>query len=83
MVQSGAVPATFADDDLGYEKWLTTPPGQARGQLRPQPEGRVPDAPPVLLPHHLRHPCRGDTWTGGADFKLCADSIAELEAWAR
>lgn len=73
----------FVDDDLGYEFWL-----------RGHPTGYVvncdrnPRASYLMLHRASCHtingaPARGDTWTAAGYMKVCADTIAELEAWAR
>ena len=77
------VPATFADDDLGYERWLRI--HRAGYVLNCD---RNPKASYLML--HRSHyliisgaPASGSTWTRGGYIKVCADTMAEIEAWAR
>ncbi|MGH9029214.1 MAG: hypothetical protein ACRDV4_06315 [Acidimicrobiales bacterium] len=81
--QSGAVPATFADDDLGYGQWLRA---HATGFVVNCE--RNPKASYLMFHRSPCHtvfgtPATGSTWTAGRYIKVCADTIAELEAWAR
>lgn len=76
------MPATFAEDDLGYEKWLTAHPAGFVVNC-----DRNPKASYLMLHRSRCHtvsgtPSRGDTWTSGAYIKVCAETVAELEAWA-
>lgn len=49
---------------------------------------RNPEASYLMLHRSRCHtisgtPASGITWTSGGYIKVCADTIAELEAWAR
>jgi hypothetical protein len=72
----------YVDDDAGYEYWTHTHP---RGFVLNT--NRKPSASYLML-HRADcstmtgAPTRGSHWT--ADYrKVCAESVAELERWAR
>ena len=52
--QPCAVPTTFADDDLDYERWLGAHPAGYVVNCQAQSQGCLRHAPPLHLSYHFR-----------------------------